>query len=288
MNTKNCSIKVVKASKALVDSILSTNNGNRPISSSRVHTLVRAIKSGYWYMNGSTITLDADGTLMDGQHRLTAIKEAGYPSDIELIIVQLPVSGKSRDDVYYTMNSGRTGSAAQIFAYRGIKNSNFKASVCRWLTNLIKNLGLGDVCDRHELVSTYERYKGEIERAAAFSGKGAIRFLSPMIAAFIAVANGRKDPEVVWDFVKSVHLGTNLQQGSVGYSLFRYCSMPSGHINTSKQKEQLLIALNAVYSYLDSPNKGIRSLRPTSKRSEKILERARADALVERSSRNAA
>ena len=110
-------VKVVKVTKKLVDSLLAKNERNRPIKKDHVAMLVRSIKAGRWRLNGDPIVIDGNGYLMDGQHRLTAFKEADYPSEIEILLVKLPVVGEERDRVYLTLNTSRPYSGAQMFKY---------------------------------------------------------------------------------------------------------------------------------------------------------------------------
>lgn len=274
-------IKVVSVTKRLVDSLLAKNERNRPINANRVASLVRAIKSGKWVNNGSTITLDGDGYIMDGQHRLTAIKEAGYPSDIELIIVQYPVFGNERDSVFYTMNTSRASSTGQVFQYNEVPNSSRAKATCRFISMLYYGIGFAGVPNNYELWDVYNLFKEEVVKAVSFNSKCSIvRFLSPMMAAFAIAAHRKENADKVWELARKVTYGEKLRLKSVEHSLFRYCTtLKTGHVSTNDQKTQLLIALNAIYTYIDSPEKSINHLRPNGKREEYLLKRATADAL---------
>lgn len=272
-------VRQVLADKTLVDTLLANNKGNRPISKSRVAQLVRDIRAGDWQPNGSTITVDADGNLMDGQHRLQAIKEAGYPRYITLILVQLKVRGEEREEVYVTMNSGRTNSAAQIFAHNGVTNGNCKTAICRQLVLLGKDMDETVIPTRAELVRMYELAPKEIDRAAACKDGPAIRFQAPALAAFAAVAIGQKNPQPVWDFARDVGLGANLKPGTAGHRLFVYCNAIGGHhVSGGTQKELFVRTLNAVYQHLDSPDTPIATLRATGKRAACLWRRAAEEA----------
>ena len=58
---------------------LAQNVRNRVINSRSVDALVRDIKAGSFYLTHQGIAFYDDGTLADGQHRLTAIVLAGRP-----------------------------------------------------------------------------------------------------------------------------------------------------------------------------------------------------------------
>lgn len=58
--------------------ILETNTENRKISEGQVQAFANDILAGNWdEMTGSTISIDENGVLRDGQHRLAAIVKAG-------------------------------------------------------------------------------------------------------------------------------------------------------------------------------------------------------------------
>lgn len=273
-------VRQVTANRELVDTLLANNKGNRPISKGRVAQLVRDIRAGNWQPNGSTITVDADGNLMDGQHRLMAIREAGYPRYITLILVQLKVRGEEREEVYVTMNSGRTNSAAQIFAHNGIKDGNCKTAIARQLVLLGSDMDLAVIPTRAELVKAYNAYEGEVDKAAGLKySSPAIRFQASALAAFAAAAVGQRNPQKVWDFARDVGLGANLVPGKAGHRLFVYCNAAGGkHVSSQSQVEMFTRTLNAVYHHLDNPDGQITSLRLTAAKSRLLWRRAQTEA----------
>lgn len=58
---------------------LGANNGNRNIRAGHVHEMARDIAAGRWISTGDSIKFDYNGRLIDGQHRLLAVIEAGQP-----------------------------------------------------------------------------------------------------------------------------------------------------------------------------------------------------------------
>ena len=61
----------------LAAKLLRKNDVNRKIRQRRVDRLVETIKTGQWAVNGETICVAKDGTLLNGQHRLTAVVTCG-------------------------------------------------------------------------------------------------------------------------------------------------------------------------------------------------------------------
>lgn len=57
--------------------LLTLNTSNRRVRRARVSRLARAITEGRWLNTGHPVCVSSDGVLIDGQHRLMAIVEAG-------------------------------------------------------------------------------------------------------------------------------------------------------------------------------------------------------------------
>lgn len=88
---------------------LSKSVGNRPLMVRQVDKLVREIKAGRWNPETSEIRLNVDDKLIDGHHRLTAIKKSG-------IGVWQWVAFGCRTDTIMTIDSGvsRTNSGMRV------------------------------------------------------------------------------------------------------------------------------------------------------------------------------
>jgi hypothetical protein len=83
--------------------MLERNVHNRPLTKSALVRLQRAIGQDEWQLNGATIVLDDEGTVLDGQHRLIACVNADKPI-VSLIAQGLPVESQA------TMDTGGAGS----------------------------------------------------------------------------------------------------------------------------------------------------------------------------------
>lgn len=78
--------QIVKASKKLVDELLSLNQNNRNPRKTHIDWLQDAIKTKEFILTGQGISVSDKGILIDGQHRLMAIRNAGYPP-VEILVV---------------------------------------------------------------------------------------------------------------------------------------------------------------------------------------------------------
>jgi hypothetical protein len=99
---------------------------NRPISKARVRALIDDIRAGKWATNGESIILDGDLRLLDGQHRLAAIAEAGVTVSAMVVVgVEL--------ETMATIDQDTRKSAADVLAMHGVKQAPQLAAAGRWL-----------------------------------------------------------------------------------------------------------------------------------------------------------
>lgn len=97
--------------------LLAVNDHNRNMRSPRVAQLADAIRRGEWVLNGETIKIGENGTLIDGQHRLQAVVEAGMGIET-LVMRDLPLA------VQDTVDTGRRRRLADILAIEGYSDSH--------------------------------------------------------------------------------------------------------------------------------------------------------------------
>lgn len=101
--------------------ILEQNTRNRPLNQARLATLVRAMENGDFTFNGESVQIAADGTLLNGQHRLTAITLS--KARVPLLVVRgLPVETQE------TIDTGLPRSFADALAIRGEKFATLLAA----------------------------------------------------------------------------------------------------------------------------------------------------------------
>jgi hypothetical protein len=101
--------------------LLGANSRNRNLRDSRVAHLAAAIRRGEWELNGETIKVAEDGTLIDGQHRLQAVIAAG--TGIDTVVVR-GLSIAAQD----TVDTGRRRRLADVLAIEGFKDSHALAA----------------------------------------------------------------------------------------------------------------------------------------------------------------
>ena len=109
-----------------LDILTSKNTKNRSLRSSAVQKYAYAIRTGQWELTPQGIAIGQDGVLLDGQHRLAAIVEAGQPvpvlmaTDCDPSMFSVLDTGLARraSDVLHMKGAGdATSLAAGIKAY---------------------------------------------------------------------------------------------------------------------------------------------------------------------------
>lgn len=96
------------------EKLLEDNTHNRMVRDTAVAQYAADMKAGNWQLNGEAIKVAASGRILDGQHRLIAIADAGVPVET-LLITGLP------DEAQETMDQGRSRSFGDILKLRGEK-----------------------------------------------------------------------------------------------------------------------------------------------------------------------
>ena len=110
--------EVVTMSPQWAEKILSHNNNrNRKIRKQHLLKLTRTIENGEWKITNQGIALDADGNLLDGQHRLAAIVKSKRQVKILL--------GRNCDpSTFGVIDIGATRTAGDMLTLSGCKSDH--------------------------------------------------------------------------------------------------------------------------------------------------------------------
>lgn len=114
---------IMKISPQKAAEWLGSNTNNRRIRQSRVDELTEAIKRGEWKLDGSPIRFGRSKKLLDGQHRLEAIRKAG--KTVEALVVQ-----NLDDDSQEVMDRTLARKFADKLHIDGEVNTTALASAC--------------------------------------------------------------------------------------------------------------------------------------------------------------
>lgn len=115
-------ITPAKAKRYLANS----NHGNRKLRPSRVEQYARDMVTDRWRFTGDAIRFNGDDTLIDGQHRLAAVVEAG-------VTVQMLVIRGLEDEAKTHIDTGAKRSFSDVLHYEGFsKNRAGLGAAIRW------------------------------------------------------------------------------------------------------------------------------------------------------------
>lgn len=161
--------------------LLANNPNNRKLSSGHVASLASAMSRGEWQLNGESIKIAECGTLLDGQHRLSAIVKNS--ASVKMFVVSgLPLES------FHTINIGaKARTASDVLSIAGEKNHaelatgarNYKAwelnkSAPRFKGSGITVAEIEDVIKRNPDIRIFASYKKELKKML---GGGTICFL---------------------------------------------------------------------------------------------------------------
>lgn len=125
MQKENITSEIVSITPAMAQMWLdSSKTKNRPLSQAVVNSYAETMKKGNWLVNGEAITFDANGNLLNGQHRLSAICNSGVT--IESFVVR----GVDKK-VFTTFDCGRNRSFGQLITMQGDIHGNNVAAIVR-------------------------------------------------------------------------------------------------------------------------------------------------------------
>lgn len=116
--------EVIDITPARAAELLQSNTHNRTVSHTNLLKVKTALTRGEWKFNGEAIKVAADGTILDGQHRLMACVETGV-TFTSLVIYGLPHESQA------TMDTGKSRELKDVLALRGHKKVNALAATAK-------------------------------------------------------------------------------------------------------------------------------------------------------------
>lgn len=101
----------------------------RSVSRQRVDKFAHAILTGQWRLTHQPIALDPEGRVLDGQHRLWSIVEAGQVDpEIEVVVL---VAWESDPETFGVIDTGGARTTADSLRIAGFHDTNHLAAVSR-------------------------------------------------------------------------------------------------------------------------------------------------------------
>lgn len=206
------SIKLEKITPAMASKLLEHNfAGQRRLSKGAIAKLVDDIRSGTFALTGDTIKIDINGKVIDGQHRLHAIMQAGKP-------VELFVARNVATDAYATLDQGRKRSLGDYLHSKGVSYEPVVAAAITRIDGFIRS---GGRLDQHtassqsinRLIELFETEHDVISWAPQAHRLGVMfRFSAGTWCALLYLASLTKAEDVDF-FVERLLSGEELSDG---------------------------------------------------------------------------
>ncbi|MST74088.1 hypothetical protein FYJ75_03425 [Roseburia sp. MUC/MUC-530-WT-4D] len=174
----------------MAETFLQNNINNRKLSANHVKGYEDLMKKGKWTLGNDAICFRADGVLINGQHRLAAIRECGIP---QVCIIALNAEtnpnmdrGKGRSDADNLRMEGKVMDELCATKTTGMVNFLRKVMHDPTYTNSTTASGTEDF-----LVEFQDKISEMYEKVGTSASKGSLYSNAPVRAAFfIAYVNG--------------------------------------------------------------------------------------------------
>lgn len=200
---------------ALGERLLAMNTHNRSCGNNYVKNLKHAIQCGEWVATNQGIAVSRTGVLLDGQHRLFALKEAGWPAVEILLVTGLP------DEVQSAIDQGKKRTVGDALKL------SMGVTLSTTLVGAL-NVILKDRADwnRHlkftveQFGAVYNEFAEQIPMVVRVNNE----FSSPITAAFMVAA---KRPDVSTELMSAIIdeflSGVGLEKGNPMLTLREWC-----------------------------------------------------------------
>lgn len=237
---------------------LARNTDNRNLRDGLVRQLAADMKNGAWMPNHQGVAIRADGTLLDGQHRLSAIVMSGV-SVWMLVFTNMPVSVEGvKGTMMDSIDRGAPQSVADVLRLgHGVNaNPNLAHGIC----NAIPRIFLGPNARRvkkltvNQILPILQHWNGPISYVCADPhGRPPGLRISPVLAA-IAFAMA-VDEQPVRRFFQRLFTGEGIVEGQPEHTMRHFIQEVLPVRNTATTRIRRDLTLLTLHS-IDCASKG--------------------------------
>lgn len=206
--------RVVSMTPEIAADLLRRNSNNRPIRDVITNNYLSDMRAGKWKYAGDPIRFAEDGTLLDGQHRLTAIAAmpSGWSTQV-LLIEGLPTSAQ------LVMDQGRKRSPGQQLHLLGYANAHYLAGTVRTLIEWRNGLMFRDSSQKSVVTtSRIQEFVEENPHIPPLVNEARQRviscYMTPSVVAAFYIEAASIDKEMADEFLTQLAEGTGLKPGS--------------------------------------------------------------------------
>lgn len=227
----------------------------RPLNDGTVDKYAGDMVAGHWMVNNQGLGFDEDGNLVDGRHRLWAVRRAGVPVDM-LVVRGLPCNRKNDLlRVVDTIDTGRTRGIGAQLAIDGEKNVLTVAAAIRGIYLTACNFKKSTKASTFQARKILQMHSPYIQQTTSLLLRHRIA-RGPVVACLALYQNvyPRKAAKFLDGYVNMV----GLSEGSPIIALSKYYRSSGGTKATVAHLQAVALALK----HFDEDN-SINSLRGT-------------------------
>lgn len=207
--------------KKKADAMLLNNKQNRPISDKNLSAILVEMERGNFKITGESIKFSKNGSLLDGQHRLTAISKSGI--EMNMLIVR-----GLDDDAFKYIDTGKTRTAADVLGIENVKNPSRIAAMIKFIINFNRGNYFGQSSNdnrgrtrlTNSIVSDFNQKNSEaLLKSIPYGYNKDNRLVSGAFLASFHYIFDKISPSEADDFCHKVATGENLSKESPIYLL---------------------------------------------------------------------
>ncbi len=219
--TPQIKTEVMTVTPEMATLFLENNEGNRSVSASKVAAHVATIQSGAWKLTHQGIAFSPEGRLLDGQHRLMAIKDANQP-------VQIMVTWNIDDDAFAAIDGGWNRS----LSFRSGLDKAF-SDVCAFFLRAARLNEKSNIVFAHDIQKIYSKladYLNLIQKVAPTRLRGVST--APIRAALLVSMIKTPDPIYSLRLYRMLVLADHVNLPPIGHSVTS--QVAQGYISSKK------------------------------------------------------
>jgi hypothetical protein len=240
---KKATSQIVTANKELIDELLSKNTHNRPAKGSHVKYLREQIRAGNWTLTNQGIGVSVGGWIVDGGHRLEAIRAEGYPP-VEFILVRnLP------DDAQKHVDTHAKRSMSDVLQLVFDENiSRTSVSCVNIILTVFKKMK-APKASPEEMIAGFETYAGSMRKVVEIPNakKLAASVLGAIVHAYHVIQDER-----ILDFTRQVISGEMIKAGDPAFALKSWLDSSRHNAGQGMQVERFRKTLFAIDCLLEN------------------------------------
>jgi hypothetical protein len=187
---------------------LAVNRGNRNIVQAHVAAMARDIGNGRWMFNAQPICFSRSGRLLNGQHRLSAVLEAGQPIEV-LVMRNLPEEAFET----YDKQAKKAPVVDEMFDEFGDKALVSATAVLLWRREMTppgQPNATPTAAEIRDVIQTHP----DLMRLRGFARK-LVRYGRASALAYAAYRVLRDDPQMGQVFLDRLETAANLPPGHI-------------------------------------------------------------------------